>query len=202
MVNARMDSARCFRVPHLRLSLKVILRSTSFSNDQAKLNEQLSGSVNGITAAVNQNSQLLNELIQLEKGKAAAAPASAVPPVAPVLPPKLEEAKEKADAVLQSPVVQHIVAFIAIVGLVLLGRAVYLKCHADKDKIAALLPDGARKQFLALDDFNTKLYEDLRGRHYDSEAKLSEVQDNLVKVALATPAPSQVAPAAVPPVTK
>jgi hypothetical protein len=109
-----------------------------------------------------------------------------------------EAVKEKADALLESPALRTILAFLLCVGCIMLGHAVYKKCHADRAKIDKDLDDknlpGLKSLFDKLDDFNTKVDTKLHGVN-QAQAKTNS---DLVQVALATPAPSQVAPAVAP----
>lgn len=169
-----------------------------YRNDQAKILEQ-------VTAGQQAEIALLQEILKQGKQPACECrpgcpcgpncPCPAVTaPAAPALPPNLEAVKEKADALLESPFAKHIAAFLLVVGLVLEGHAVYTKCHADRKKIDAKLSPDARKAFDDLDDFNTKLH----NRLFGIQAAVEKKADNadLVKVALATPAPAPVAPPA------
>ena len=120
-------------------------------------------------------------------------------PVVPAKPESPKEAlKEKAeevkDAVLESPFLRTL-AVLVVLGLVLaLGHAIYVKCHADKAKIDENLKDHPMLQSLfdKMDDFNTKFENKIHGVTTDQKTANSD----LVKVALATPAPSQMTVAA------
>lgn len=127
----------------------------------------------------------------VEAGKAA--------PVAPQglqgkIEAQKEALKEKIDPILDSPILKTLAAFLTIVALCLLGHAIYAKCHADKAKIDEKLKDNPalKDLFDKMDDFNTKIDNKLHGVKEEPKAS----QSDLVKVALATPAPSQVTPVA------
>jgi hypothetical protein len=74
-----------------------------------------------------------------------------------------EKADEAKDALLDSPFAKHAAVLAAIALALLLGHAIYVKCHADKAKITAglaALPVGGpvlAGLFTKLDDMNTKL---------------------------------------------
>ena len=140
------------------------------------------------------DADIANALKRLES----AIQAKQLAPSAPTAPPKAEtpqerikeKAEEVKDAVLESPFLRTL-AVLVVLGLVLaLGHAIYVKCHADKAKIDENLKDHPMLQSLfdKMDDFNTKFENKIHGVTTDQKTANSD----LVKVALATPAPSQV----------
>jgi hypothetical protein len=181
---------------------------------QEKKDNQIEKGLNdGLNSLLQGNRDILNEIRGLRNDQKAApvAPPCPCPPVATPEPPK-ESLKDKIDdkkaeikdALLESPFARHAAILVALVLVCLVGHAIYVKCHADKAKITAglsALPVGGpvlASLFNKLDDFNTAV--DAKVQAVKDQVK--GVQDQVTSVALATPAPSQVAPAVAPATAK
>lgn len=177
---------------------------------QEKKDNQIEKGLNdGLNSLLQGNRDILNEIRGLRNDQKAA-PAPVAPPVVSpeppkTLPEKIQDKKEEIkDALLESPFARHAAILVALVLVCLVGHAIYVKCHADKAKITAglsALPVGGpvlASLFGKLDDFNTAV--DAKVQAVKDQVK--GVQDQVTSVALATPAPSQVAPAVAPAAAK
>jgi hypothetical protein len=108
-----------------------------------------------------------------------------------------DKADEAKDALLESPFARHAAILAAIVLVLLVGHAIYVKCHADKDKISAglsALPVGGpvlASMFGKLDDFNTSI-----------DAKVQALKSQAAQAANPVPAPQPPAASPAPPAAK
>ena len=143
-----------------------------------------------IAIAIEQSTDAQRQVADAIKALAASQnkPVAAVP-AAPTtiierIEAKKEEAKEKADALLESPVAKHFAIFIALIAIVLVGHAVYVKCHADRaniqEKLTKISPQLAER-FAKLDDFNTKLENKIHGVDSTLQTVQSSVTNANVK---------------------
>ena len=170
-----------------------------YRNDQAAKEAATASGIQALLDATNRNGAMLGELLNLEKGKAQA-PKVEAPKVEPVAPPTLQEKveakkEEIKDAVLESPFLRHAAALAGVIIVLLVLHAIYVKCHADKDKIKAglnALPIGGpvlAQLFDKLDGVNTAIDTKVQAVKSGLESKLEGVQKQVTDVALATPAP-------------
>jgi hypothetical protein len=178
-------------------------------NGQADLGQQL-GQIKSEQASLRGDVAAIRQLLEQKQ----AAPEEPVAAPAPVSFGERIEAKkaevraevqEKVDSLLESPILKHLAIFLCI-GLVLaLGHAIYVKCHADRKAIAAKLAavpvvgSQLAAGFLSQDAFNTAVDAKVQAAKDALQVKVDALKDKAhaetVTVALATPAPSQAAPA-------
>ena len=161
------------------------------------------GLQSGIQAIVNGQNAILAELKDMRANKLDE-PVAPAPIMAPVAPPtfkeRVESKKEEIkDAVLESPVLKHLAAFVGLILVLLVGHAIYVKCHADSAKITADLAKipvvgaGLAAGFTSLDAFNTAVDTKVQAAISNVQSQVAGLQQSAVTTALATPAPSQVA---------